>query len=213
MNYYEYVDYTLLRPNAVLEEYIELCETAIKYNCKTVCVPPAYVKVLHDRFETLDICTVVGFPLGYSTAKVKEMEAIEAVKEGANEIDMVVNIGDVASKDWGKVKEEVSLIKTAIGDKILKVIIETSYLSFEDVKELTEVLCNTDCDFIKTSTGFSSLGAEQEKTKAIVDVSKGRKDVKASGGIRDFETFNYYISIGCKRIGVSNINYLEEERV
>ena len=210
---YGYVDYTILNPIAKNEEYFKLCEDALKLGCKSVCVPPSKVSLLYNLYDNLNICTVIGFPLGYSTLKTKLFETKEAINNGANEIDLVVNLAHIKEKRWDMIKSEVDLIKDVVGEKILKVIIETSYLDMEELEKLVEVLNKTRCDFIKTSTGFSSHGAEKEKTKYIVDNKGLNKEVKASGGIRTLEDFKYYVGIGCKRIGVSNIDYLKEEEL
>lgn len=205
--YFDYVDYTLLDPVAPMDKYIELAKKAIKHDCFSIMVPPSKVSFVRENFDNLIIGTVIGFPLGFTTLNAKIQETKEAIINGANEIDLVINLSNIKEKKWDSIKHEIDTIKSLIDDRILKVIIETSYINLEDLEELIEVLNNTNCDIIKTSTGFRSKGAEKDKTKLLVAKAKN-KGIKASGGIRTFEDFEYFVNIGCSRIGVSNIDYL-----
>ena len=154
------VDHTLLAQTATWEEIKEICDDAIKYQTASVCIPASYVKRAKDYVDgKMAICTVIGFPNGYSTTAVKEYETKDAILNGADEIDMVINLGDVKDKHFDKIKGEIALLKSACGDKILKVIIETCLLTEEEKIKMCEIVTEAGADFIKTSTGFSTSGA------------------------------------------------------
>lgn len=149
-----HVDHTLLKAFATWEDIQKLCEEAMEYHTASVCVPPSYIKRIHDTYgEKINICTVVGFPLGYSTTKAKVAETVQAIEDGASEVDMVINIADVKNGDFDKVTEEIRSLKQAAGDKILKVIIETCYLTEEEKIAMCKAVTEAGADYIKTSTG------------------------------------------------------------
>ena len=181
-----YVDHTLLKPTATWNQIKTLCEEAIKYHTASVCIPCSFISRAHEAFPELNLCTVVGFPLGYSTTASKLFETREALHNGASEIDMVVNLGDVKEGNFDKVTQEIRELKKACGDKILKVIIETCYLTEEEKIELCHCVTDGGADFIKTSTGFGSAGATFDDIKLFREhIGPGVK-IKAAGGIRTY---------------------------
>lgn len=198
-----YVDHTLLKPTATWNQIKTLCEEAIKYHTASVCIPCSFISRAHEAFPELNLCTVVGFPLGYSTTASKLFETREALHNGASEIDMVVNLGDVKEGNFDKVTQEIRELKKACGDKILKVIIETCYLTEEEKIELCYCVTDGGADFIKTSTGFGSAGATFDDIKLFREhIGPGVK-IKAAGGIRTYEDIVTYIELGCDRLGCS----------
>jgi deoxyribose-phosphate aldolase len=201
----KYVDYTQLRAYAAWEDIKKLCDEAIEYNTASVCVPPCYVKRIHERYgDKINICTVIGFPLGYSSAESKAEECRTALADGADEFDMVINISDVKNKEFDKIEREISILKKAIGEKILKVIIETCYLTDEEKIILCEVVTRTGADYIKTSTGFGSGGAALEDIKLFKKHLGSNIKIKAAGGIKTLEDIEKFILEGCSRIGSSS---------
>ena len=198
-----YVDHTLLKPTATWNQIKTLCEEAIKYHTASVCISCSFISRAHEAFPELNLCTVVGFPLGYSTTASKLFETREALHNGASEIDMVVNLGDVKEGNFDKVTQEIRELKKACGDKILKVIIETCYLTEEEKIELCHCVTDGGADFIKTSTGFGSAGATFDDIKLFREhIGPGVK-IKAAGGIRTYEDIVTYIELGCDRLGCS----------
>lgn len=198
-----YVDHTLLKPTATWNQIKTLCEEAMKYHTASVCIPCSFISRAHEAFPELNLCTVVGFPLGYSTTASKLFETREALHNGASEIDMVVNLGDVKEGNFDKVTQEIRELKKACGDKILKVIIETCYLTEEEKIELCHCVTDGGADFIKTSTGFGSAGATFDDIKLFrKHIGPGVK-IKAAGGIRTYEDIVTYIELGCDRLGCS----------
>ena len=198
-----YVDHTLLKPTATWNQIKTLCEEAMKYHTASVCIPCSFISRAHEAFPELNLCTVVGFPLGYSTTASKLFETREALHNGASEIDMVVNLGDVKEGNFDKVTQEIRELKKACGDKILKVIIETCYLTEEEKIELCHCVTAGGADFIKTSTGFGSAGATFDDIKLFREhIGPGVK-IKAAGGIRTYEDIVTYIELGCDRLGCS----------
>ena len=205
MNIYEHIDYTLLKPTTTYGEIYELCATAVEKGCASVCIPSHFVEFAHKFFPNLTICTVVGFPLGNSTTDTKRHEAMEAICNGASEIDMVMNLSEFEEEDYDYIISEIDTIKCSIGDKILKVIIETCYLNEDEISLVTKVVDESMADYIKTSTGFGTRGAsfkDIELIKSSIDSENGLK-IKASGGIRTREEMEKYIALGCDRIGAS----------
>lgn len=199
-----YVDHTQLKAFASWEDIRKLCEEAIRYQTASVCIPPCYVKRVREAYgDAVNICTVIGFPLGYSTTAVKEFETGQAVGDGADEIDMVINIGDVKNRDYDKVLEEIRTLKRAAGTKILKVIIETCYLTQEEKIKLCECVTQAGADYIKTSTGFGTAGAALEDIRLFRDHIGENVKMKAAGGIRTPEQMEQYLELGCARIGSS----------
>lgn len=201
-----YIDYTNLKAFATTEDIKKLCDEAIKYHFNTVCVNPCYVGIAKSYLEnsTVNVCTVIGFPLGANTINTKEFEAIDAVNNGADEIDMVINIGALKNKDYDYVKKEIEDIRDAIDGKTLKVIIETCYLNKEEIKKMTEICNETFVNFIKTSTGFGTRGANVEDIEIINEFKNEVLEIKASGGIKTLEDAEKFINLGVTRIGTSN---------
>lgn len=202
----KYIDHTILKPDATILDIKKLCDEAIKYKFFAVCVAPSFVSFAREFLEGYDIkiATVVGFPLGNTSTKTKIFEAKEAIKNGANEIDMVINIGFLKSKNYKFVFDEISALKNEIGDSILKVIIETSLLSIEEKIIASTIVKSAGADFVKTSTGFSQGGATKEDVELIKKVVGENFGIKASGGIRTFEQAVELIKAGANRIGTSS---------
>lgn len=198
------VDHTKLQAFCTWEEIKSLCEEAIEYNTASVCIPPTYVERVHKTFgEKINICTVIGFPLGYQACEAKVCEAKIAIAQGCNEIDMVINITDVKNGDFDKVESEIREIKNACGDHVLKVIIETCYLTEEEKVKMCRVVTNAGADYIKTSTGFGTGGATFEDIKLFKEnIGEGIK-MKAAGGVSTMEDLAAFIELGCDRIGTS----------
>lgn len=199
-----HVDHTLLKATATWPEIQSLCDEAIEWQTASVCVPPSYVKRIADAYgDRLTICTVIGFPLGYQTTEVKIAEAVQAAAEGAKEIDMVVNLGDVKDGNFGLVEAEIRGIREALPGSILKVIIETCYLSLNEKVALCEAVTAAGADFIKTSTGFGSAGASLEDIRLFREHIGAEVRIKAAGGIRTKEEMEAFLEAGAERIGAS----------
>lgn len=208
---YAHVDHTQLKAFATWQDIVTLCDEAVKYKTSSVCVPPCYIKRIHDKYgDAVNICTVIGFPLGYSVTAAKVVEAKEAIKDGASEVDMVININDAKNGDFDKIEEEIKEIKAACGDKILKVIIETCYLTDEEKVKLCGCVTRAKADYIKTSTGFGTKGATFEDVALFAkNVGKDVK-IKAAGGIRTREDMEEFLRLGADRLGTSSaISILE----
>ena len=198
------VDHTQLKAFATWEDIVTLCEEAITYNTASVCVPPTYIKRIHDTYgEKINICTVVGFPLGYSVTEAKKAEIVQALADGCNEIDMVVNISDVKNGLFNKVEEEIRQLKAACGEHILKVIIETCYLTEEEKIAMCKAVTNAGADYIKTSTGFGTDGATKEDIELFQKHIGPNVKMKAAGGVSTLEDLEMFIGLGCDRIGTS----------
>ncbi len=198
------VDHTQLKAFATWEDIVSLCEEAITYNTASVCVPPTYIKRIHDTYgDKINICTVVGFPLGYSVTEAKKAEIVQALADGCNEIDMVVNISDVKNGLFDKVEEEIRQLKAACGDHVLKVIIETCYLTEEEKIAMCKVVTNAGADYIKTSTGFGTDGATKEDIELFKKHIGSDVKMKAAGGVSTLEDLEMFIRLGCDRIGTS----------
>lgn len=202
----EKVDYTLLKPIATWEDIKKICDEAKEMKVASVCIPPSYVKQASEYLkDEIPVCTVIGFPLGYSTTKIKIEEAKDAIQNGAKEIDMVINIGDAKAGLFDKIEEEIRQIKEAVGSHILKVIIETCYLTENEKISLCKAVSNAKADFIKTSTGFGTNGATLEDIKLMREnVSKETK-IKAAGGVKTIEDAENFIKEGATRLGTSSI--------
>jgi len=206
------VDHTLLSPIAMWEEIRKLCEDAIEYKTASVCIPPAYVKPVRDNFgDKVKICTVIGFPNGYNTTKVKVFETKEAILDGADEIDMVINIGWLKDKKYKELLEEIREIKKTCGEKVLKVIIETCLLTDEEKIKMCELVNESEADYIKTSTGFSKSGATFEDIKLFAEYISKNVKIKAAGGIGSLEDAEKFIELGANRLGTSKIVKLIKE--
>lgn len=208
---YSHVDHTQLKAFATWKDIEKLCDEAVKFETASVCVPPCYIKRIHDKYgEKVNICTVIGFPLGYSVTASKVVEAEEAIKDGASEVDMVVNISDVKNGDFDKVEKEIAEIKKACGDKILKVIIETCYLTDDEKVALCGCVTRAKAEYIKTSTGFGTGGATFDDVKLFAENIGPDVKIKAAGGIRTREDMETFLSLGADRLGTSSaISILE----
>lgn len=199
-----HVDHTLLKAIASWDEIIQLCNEAIEYKTASVCVPTSYVERIHEKYgNKLPICTVIGFPLGYSTTASKLVQAKQALEEGASEIDMVINIGDVKNNEFDKVTAEIAVLKKAVGSKILKVIVETCYLTESEKAELCKCVTDGGADYIKTSTGFGTAGAKIEDVRLFKKYIGSNVKIKAAGGIHTLEDMKMFIEEGCDRLGMS----------
>jgi len=206
MDVNSYIDHTLLAATATERNIIDLCEEAKEYHFYSVCVNSCYVPLAKQLLEDskVKICTVVGFPLGAMSTEAKAFEAKKAVEEGADEIDMVINIGMLKSKNYFRVLKDISDVKIAIGKTPLKAILEISELSKNEIILASEICLDAKADFVKTSTGFSKSGATLTAVKIIRKTVKDRAKIKASGGIRDYETAIKFIEAGADRIGTSS---------
>lgn len=201
---YPYIDHTLLKPTATKEQIKQLCLEAEQYGTASVCIPPAYVKWVRKQFPRLNICTVIGFPLGYNTAEIKAAEAADAVKNGADEIDMVINLGLVKDGLFEQALEEIRGVRKACEGKILKVIIETCYLTQEEKIKLCQIVTESGADFIKTSTGFGTGGAVIEDIELFKAHIGANVKMKAAGGVKTKADLEAFIKAGCQRIGTSS---------
>ena len=201
-----YIDHTNLKAYTTLADIKKLCDEAQKYHFQTVCVNPCYVKSAKEYLKGSNVlvCTVIGFPLGANTIQTKEYETIDAINDGADEIDMVINIGALKNKDYDYIKQEISDIRDACDGKTLKVIIETCYLDDEEIAKMTEICNETFVNFIKTSTGFGTRGASFHDIEVINENKNDILEIKASGGIKTLEDVEKYLDMGVSRIGTSN---------
>ena len=203
-----HVDHTLLKAVATWPEIQTLCEEAIANQTASVCVPPSYIKRIADTFgDKVNICTVIGFPLGYQTTAVKVFETKQAIADGAGEVDMVVNLGDVKNGDFDSVTAEIKALKQAAnehGEHILKVIIETCYLTEEEKIKLCQCVTEGGADYIKTSTGFGTDGAKIEDIRLFKQHIGAGVKMKAAGGVRTREDLEMFLAEGCERIGTSS---------
>ncbi|MCR5419558.1 MAG: deoxyribose-phosphate aldolase [Lachnospiraceae bacterium] len=206
------VDHTLLKPDSTWKQIQILCEDALAFNTASVCIPPCYIKRIREHYgDALTICTVIGFPLGYSVTESKVCETKQAVKDGADEIDMVINICDVKNRDYEKVFSEIKAVREACKDKILKVIVETCYLDEGEKIKLCQLVTDSGADYIKTSTGFGSNGATHSDIKLFKENIGSNIKIKAAGGITTLEDMKKYINEGCDRIGTSRaVSILKE---
>lgn len=208
------VDHTLLAQTATWQEIKQICEDAMTYQTASVCIPPSFVKQAKEYMgDRMAVCTVIGFPNGYNTTEVKKAETEDAIQKGADEIDMVINLGWVKEQRFDLIEEEIRVLKEACGEKILKVIIETCLLSEEEKIKMCEVVTKAGTDFIKTSTGFSTGGATLEDIELFAKhVGSGVK-IKAAGGIASFEDGEAFIKAGASRLGTSRlIKLMKEEK-
>jgi deoxyribose-phosphate aldolase len=199
------VDHTLLKMTSSWEEIKTLCDEAVRFKTASVCIPPCYVKPVFEEYGNNPvICTVVGFPLGYSITAAKVLETERAVLSGASEIDMVINVGDVKNARFDFVLEEIKLVKKACGGKILKVIIETCYLTEAEKVRLCEIVTEAGADFIKTSTGFGTAGAVLADVELFKKRIGSNVKIKAAGGVKTREDLEAFITAGAARIGTSS---------
>ena len=201
-----YIDHTLLKPSATTENIIQLCKEAKKYNFFAVCVNGSFVGLAKRELanSNIKIVAVVGFPLGATSPSIKVLETKTCINNGADEIDMVINVGMLKSKDFKYVENEIQVVKNEVGNRVLKVIIETCYLTNEEKKIACKLAMNAGADFVKTSTGFGSNGATTKDILLMKEVVKEQLKIKASGGISDKQTALNFISLGVSRIGSSS---------
>ena len=207
MDIAKYIDYTLLKATATPADIEKLCKEALEYGFYSVCVNSGYVPLAAEQLKgsKVNVCTVVGFPLGAMSTQAKLYETSVALSQGAQEIDMVLNVGLFLSGNVAKVLDEIALLKQEIGDRVLKVIIETCYLNDDQKRLASQVCVDAGADFVKTSTGFGTGGATLADVQLIREVVGDHAKIKASGGIRDKQTALQYISLGVDRIGASAI--------
>lgn len=200
------VDHTLLNPKATWEEIKNICDDGMKYSTASVCIPPSFVKRAKEYVgNRLKICTVIGFPNGYNTAEVKIFETENAIENGADEIDMVINLGDLMDKNYDNILSEITKIKSVCGERVLKVIIETCLLSEEQKIKMCEIVTKSGADFIKTSTGFSTGGATFEDIELFAKYVGENVKIKAAGCISSIADAEKFISLGADRLGTSRI--------
>lgn len=206
-------DHTYLKQQATWDDIKVICDDGLKYKTASVCIPPSFVKRAKEYVkDNLKICTVIGFPNGYNTTDVKVFETENAIKNGADEIDMVINIGDLKDKNYDSILEEINKIKRACSGKLLKVIIETCLLTEEEKIKMCEIVSESDADYIKTSTGFSTAGATVEDIKLFKKYMAEGKGIKAAGGISSFEDAEDFINSGATRLGTSRLVKIMKEK-
>ncbi len=207
------VDHTLLRQTATWEEIREICDDGVSFCCASVCIPASYVRQASDYLEgKLPVCTVIGFPNGYSTTAVKTYEAEDAILNGASEIDMVVNLGWVKDGRWEEIRNEIREVKGACGPLILKVIAETCLLTEKEKIRMCEAVSQSGADFIKTSTGFSAAGATREDVRLFRKYAAPEVKIKAAGGISSLQDAEDFLNLGANRLGTSRIVRLVKEQ-
>ncbi|HMR16539.1 deoxyribose-phosphate aldolase [Mariniflexile maritimum] len=201
-----YIDHTILKASATKNDIIQLCEEAKKYQFFSVCVNSCYAKFAKEQLKNsnVKVCCVVGFPLGAMSTKAKVAETEQALKDGADEIDMVLNLGFLKSKDFNAVGKDIEAVKNCMPHNTLKVILETCYLDEIEIIKASELAIQSGADFIKTSTGFGTGGATVHDVKLMASVAKGHAKVKASGGIKDYKTALEYVNLGAERLGTSS---------
>ena len=200
------VDHTLLAQGATWEEIRQICDDAIRFKTASVCIPPSYVKQAKGYVgDRMKICTVIGFPNGYNTTAVKEFETRDAIENGADEIDMVINIGWLKDKKYELIENEIRTLKAACGEKILKVIIETCFLTTEEKIKMCEIVTAAGADYIKTSTGFGGSGATFEDIELFSKHIGPNVKMKAAGGISSLDDAEKFLSLGADRLGTSRI--------
>ena len=200
------VDHTLLTQTATWPEIRQLCDDGLRYGCASVCIPPSYVKQAADYLAgRLPVCTVIGFPNGYSTTAVKCFEAADAIANGAEEIDMVINLGWVKEENWDALLTEIQAVKSACQDKILKVIIETCLLTEAEKVQLSEIVSQSGADYIKTSTGFAGGGATRKDVALLKAHISPHLKIKAAGGIATLQDGADFLALGADRLGTSRM--------
>ena len=200
-----HVDHTQLKAFATWEDIKKLCDEAVEYQTASVCIPPCYIQRVKEAYgEQINICTVVGFPLGYSVTEAKIAETKKAPEDGASEIDMVINISDVKNGDYAAVEKEIAALKEVVGDKILKVIIETCYLTEEEKIAMCKAVTAAGADYIKTSTGFGTAGATISDIRLFKENIGEHVKMKAAGGVKTVEDLEAFLQEGCDRIGTSS---------
>ncbi len=201
-----YVDHTLLGQTATENDIKRLCDEGIVYGCASVCIPPSFVKYAKEYVgDKISVCTVIGFPNGYMTTAVKCFETEDAVKNGADEIDMVINVGFLKDKKYNEILNEINAVKKSCRGRLLKVIIEACLLTEEEKIRMCEIVSASDADFIKTSTGFSTGGATKADIELFAKNITNGKKIKAAGGISSIEDAKDFINLGAERLGTSRI--------
>lgn len=202
----KHVDHTLLLQGSTWEEIKQICDDAMKYGTASVCIAPSYVKQAAEYMgDKMAVCTVIGFPNGYMTTAAKAFETKDALENGASEIDMVINIGWLKDKKYDLIENEIRSLKEICGDKILKVIIETCFLTDEEKIKMCEIVTNAGADYIKTSTGFGGAGATFEDIKLFSEHIGPNVKMKAAGGISSIEDAEKFLELGAERLGTSRI--------
>lgn len=210
---YAKIDHTLLKATSTWEQIQVICEESIKYQTASICIPPSFIKQVNDTYgDKINICTVIGFPLGYNTTDVKVYEVKKAIEDGAGEVDMVINIGWAKEHKWDLIEGEIRALKEAAGEKVLKVIIETCYLTDEEKIELCGCVTRAGADFIKTSTGFGTAGATLHDIELFAKHVGPAVKMKAAGGMKTKEDIYAFVEAGASRLGTSSgIKLLNEE--
>lgn len=207
------VDHTLLSQGATWDEIKAVCDDAIEYSTASVCIPPSYVAKAKEYVgDKVKICTVIGFPNGYNTTVAKCFETANAAQNGADEIDMVINIGWLKDKNYQAILDEINLVKLHCGNRELKVIVETCLLTNEEKIKMCEIVSNSNADFIKTSTGFSTDGATKVDIELFKNHISNDKKIKAAGGITSFSDAEEFISLGADRLGTSRLVKISKEK-
>ncbi|MDN6279844.1 MAG: deoxyribose-phosphate aldolase [Psychroflexus sp.] len=206
MDINKYIDHTLLKPVASLAQIKKICQEAAQYEFASVCINPCFVKYAAEQLKDspVKVCTVIGFPLGNTTTQAKVEEAKQALKDGADEFDMVLNQSWIKSGEIEAAQADIAAVKSAIGDHILKVILEICNLTADEIAEASQISEKANADFVKTSTGFGSGGATPEAVKIMKANISDAVKIKASGGIRDLQTAEMYINLGVSRLGASS---------
>lgn len=200
------VDHTLLKQAATWPEVREICDDAVRYGAASVCIPPSFVKQAAEYLKgRMRICTVIGFPNGYSTTAVKRFETEDALANGADEVDMVINLGDVKAGRWDLVRDEIACLKGCCKERVLKVIVEACLLTEKEKIRMCQIVSEAGADFIKTSTGFSKAGATFEDVALFARHIGANTKIKAAGGIDSLETASRFIELGASRLGTSRI--------
>lgn len=209
-----HVDHTLLAQTATWEEIRQICDDAVRYQTASVCIPPSYVRQASEYVQgKVAVCTVIGFPNGYMTTKAKEYETKDAIGNGASEIDMVINIGWLKDRRYAQIEEEIRTLKNVCGDKILKVIIETCFLTEEEKIKMCEIVTRAEADYIKTSTGFGGAGATFADVELFARHVGPAVKIKAAGGIASLEDAEKFLELGADRLGTSRIiKLIRQER-
>lgn len=203
-----HIDHTNLKVDATWDDIKKLCEEAEEYKTASVCIQPTYIKKVRKSFKKLNLCTVIGFPNGYNTTESKLYEIKNAIRNGADEIDVVVDITKVKNKEYDEIKADLKEMRDICASRILKVILETCYLNEKEIATLCEIATKAKMDYVKTSTGFGTRGASEDDIKIMKENIGKKVKIKASGGIRTKEDMIKYIELGCDRIGTSSASIL-----
>ena len=212
-NIIAHTDHTILSQTATQFDIMEVCNDAEDYGAASVCIPPCFVELASEYISKADVCTVIGFPNGYSSRNAKIIEALDAIRSGANELDMVINIGDVKAGNYDAVLEEINAIAELCDGRTLKVIVEACLLTEEEKINLCEIISESNADYIKTSTGFASGGATEDDIILFKKHLTNGKKIKAAGGIKTFEQAQRFLELGADRIGSSTLVKLAKEEL